>query len=65
MTRETSQTDEVRAQLILGGASTAERAPESGHRVCNHAADQVLLSREVVMQRRDIHANARSDLAGP
>ena len=28
------------------------------------AADQVFLSREVVMQRRDIHADARRDLAG-
>ena len=55
----------MRAQLVLGRAGAAQRAAKAAHRVRDDAADQILLVREVVMERRDVDADHRRDLAGP
>ena len=41
-----------------------ERRPEARHRVSDDRFDQVLFRREVVVQRRDVHADRARDLTG-
>ena len=41
-----------------------EGRAEAVHRVLDHALDQLLLGREVVVQRGDVHARLARDLAG-
>ena len=40
-----------------------ERRLEAREREADHAADEVLLRGEVVVERRDVHADRRGDLA--
>lgn len=49
----------MRAQLRLGRARAAQRAAELPHRVRDDAADEVLLVREVIVERGDVDTDSR------
>src|SRR5258706_9976000 len=63
LAREAPQTLEVLAQLLVGLSFRGERRLEPRERETNDAANEVLLRREVVVERGDVHADGRGHLA--
>jgi len=55
----------IRAQLLGGRPTRREGRLEARHRVSHDAPDEVFLRGEVVVERRDIHADGRGHLARP